>query len=159
MLYFYYEGFKLGASGGNQGKAIGPGKANPGSVDWPKDRGVIADFGGSAAGMDKRLVWGKSHDNGGMVAPAANNAAIELEPDKAASITGVRQLARRTGGIIAVSASTLVLQTSASMNLGFTLVFGVVGLLLLLSLPAVFAMPESPVTIDHCIINGTVHMF
>ena len=66
MLYFYHESFKLDASRGDQGKAIGPGKANPGGVDRRKDRRLIADFGGSAAGMDKRLVRGKSHDNGAM---------------------------------------------------------------------------------------------
>jgi len=64
MLYFYYESFKLNAFGGDQGKAIVPGKANPGSMERHKDRRFVADFGGSAAGMDKRLVRGKSHDNG-----------------------------------------------------------------------------------------------
>ena len=66
MLYFCHESFKLNASRGNQGKAIGPGKTNPGSMDRHKDRRLIADFGGSAAGMGKRLVRGKSHDNGAM---------------------------------------------------------------------------------------------
>ena len=60
----------------------------------------------------------------GLVSPSSNNACIELMPDKAASITGVRQLARRTGGILAVTVSTVVLQSSASMGHGFTLVFG-----------------------------------
>ncbi len=66
MLYFNHESFKPNASRSNQGKAIGSGKANPGSVDRHKDRRPIADFGGSAAGMDKCLVRGKSHDNGAM---------------------------------------------------------------------------------------------
>ncbi len=64
MLYFYHESFKLNAFRGDQGKAIGPSKENPGSMDWYKDRRLVADFGGSAAGMGKPVVRGKSHDNG-----------------------------------------------------------------------------------------------
>ncbi len=80
----------------------------------------------------------------GLAAPACNNACLELLPDKVASIAGLRQIARQTGGAIGIAVSTLVLESSASMAQGFTIVFMGLGLMLLLSLPAVFFMPKGP---------------
>ncbi len=81
----------------------------------------------------------------GVAAPSANNACVELMPDKVASITGLRQVARQMGGAIGISVSTLVLESSGSMAQGFTLVFLGTGLMMLLFIPAAFFMPEGPV--------------
>ncbi len=81
----------------------------------------------------------------GLTNPASNNACIELMPDKAASITGLRQMSRQMGGAIGISVSTLVLESSSSMARGFTLVFVGFGIALLLSIILVFYMPASPV--------------
>ncbi len=80
----------------------------------------------------------------GMAAPASNNACIELMPDKAASITGLRQMSRRVGGVMGVSMGTLILESSGDMARGFTTVFLVTGSLLLLVIGAVFLMPKGP---------------
>jgi len=66
MLFFSHESFNFGAPGSHQGGAIGPGKASSGGVDGDKDRGLIAGFGGPAAGTGKRFVWAESHDSGAM---------------------------------------------------------------------------------------------
>ncbi len=81
----------------------------------------------------------------GVAAPSANNACVELMPDKVASITGLRQVSRQMGGAISIAVSTLVLESSGSVAQGFTLVFLGSGLMMLLSIPAAFFMPESPI--------------
>lgn len=80
----------------------------------------------------------------GMVSPASNNACIELMPDKAASITGLRQISRQMGQAIGVAISTLVLEYSSSMARGFTILFFGFTSVLLIAMIAVFYMPESP---------------
>ena len=80
----------------------------------------------------------------GTAAPAANNACIELMPDKVATITGLRGMFRQSGHAIAITLSTLVLQTVGNMPHAFHLVFITLGIIMLLSLPAVFVMPSSP---------------
>ncbi len=80
----------------------------------------------------------------GMVAPASNNACIELMPDKAASITGLRQMARRVGAVTGITMGTLLLETSVDIARGFTLVFMGSAVMLLLSILAVFMMPKGP---------------
>lgn len=79
----------------------------------------------------------------GLAAPAANNACIDLMPGKAASITGIRLIARYMGGAIAVAVSTLVLESSADIARGFSLALIGFSLMTLLSIAAVFFMPRS----------------
>ncbi len=81
----------------------------------------------------------------GLTNPACNNACIELMPDKAASITGLRQISRQTGGAIGIAVSTLVLESSSSITRGFTLLLLGFSAVQLLSLILVFYMPASPV--------------
>ncbi len=77
----------------------------------------------------------------GLVSPASNNACIELMPDKVSSITGLRQISRRMGGTFSIGVSTLILQSSASMAQGFTWVFMISSILMLLAVPVALAMP------------------
>lgn len=82
----------------------------------------------------------------GMAAPAANNACIDLMPQRVATITGVRGMFRQSGGATGIAVFAMILDTAPSLPIGFAaLSFGVAALMLL-SGPAIFAMPASPET-------------
>ncbi|MFC2065973.1 MFS transporter [Chloroflexota bacterium] len=81
---------------------------------------------------------------GGMVNPTANNASVDLMPEKAASITGLRQIFRRIGQTTGIAVSTLVLESSASIPQGFTRLFIGFAILTLVSIVAVFSIPARP---------------
>jgi EmrB/QacA subfamily drug resistance transporter len=83
----------------------------------------------------------------GITLPAANNACIELRPERVGTITGVRGMFRQIGGSIGISVVTLALHNSGTYQQGFFLVFIGMGVLLLISLPLIFIMPESPGTV------------
>jgi MFS family permease len=83
----------------------------------------------------------------GIVAPAANNACIELMPHRIATITGVRGMFRQSGSAMAISISALVLENFSSMGQGFTLVFYGLAVILVLAVPFIFAMPKACVVI------------
>jgi MFS family permease len=80
----------------------------------------------------------------GMAAPASNNACIELMPQRAATITGIRGMFRQAGGAVSITASTLVLYQVGDLALGFRVVFVGLALALAATLPAILAMPRSP---------------
>ncbi|MFH1087589.1 MAG: MFS transporter [Chloroflexota bacterium] len=84
----------------------------------------------------------------GLATPAAANAGIDLMPDQVASIAGLRQVFRQMGAAIGIAVSTLVLESSANMPRGFTVVFMGAGVIMLLSIPAVFYMPAGPRRLD-----------
>jgi EmrB/QacA subfamily drug resistance transporter len=77
----------------------------------------------------------------GIVNPAANNACIELMPEKVATIVGLRGMFRITGGVSGVCFATMVLSLSHSPNTGFMIVFTTLGIVLLSAIPLVFLMP------------------
>ncbi len=79
----------------------------------------------------------------GLAAPAANNACIELMPHRVATITGVRGMFRQTGGAIGIAISSLLLESINNMARGFTVVFIGLSVLLLMTIPAIFAMPRA----------------
>jgi MFS family permease len=78
----------------------------------------------------------------GMLLPAANNACIELMPDKVATITGLRGTFRSVGGVCGISLITIILHLSSTPASGFRTVFIGYGLGLLLAIPLVFQMPS-----------------
>jgi MFS family permease len=80
----------------------------------------------------------------GMAAPAANNACIELMPERVATITGVRGMFRQAGGAVSVTVATVVLHESATMAAGFRIIFIALAVALLATIPAILAMPRSP---------------
>jgi len=77
----------------------------------------------------------------GIALPASNNACIELMPDKVATITGLRGMFRYVGGALGISATTIVLHSSATVAGGFRVVFIAFGLLLLCTIPLTYLMP------------------
>ena len=84
----------------------------------------------------------------GLAAPASNNACIELMPERAATITGIRGMFRQAGGAVSITVATLVLHESISIAAGFRVVFIGLALAMLATVPAIFAMPRSPTSID-----------
>lgn len=77
----------------------------------------------------------------GMAFPAANNACIELMPERIATIVGLRNMFRTVGGALSVSLITVILHISADPATGFRIIFVSFGLLLLFSIPLTFLMP------------------
>jgi EmrB/QacA subfamily drug resistance transporter len=82
----------------------------------------------------------------GITAPAANNACIELMPDRVATITGVRGMFRQSGGAISIAVTSLVLENFGEIGQGFRVVFFGLAALMVLAVPFIFTMPRSAVT-------------
>ncbi len=78
----------------------------------------------------------------GISSPASSNACLDLLPERAATITGVRGMFRQSGGAISIAMITLLLQSIGDMSLGFNVVFISTGVITLFTIPFVFAMPE-----------------
>ena len=77
----------------------------------------------------------------GIMLPAANNACIELLPERVATIVGLRGMFRTVGGALGVSLITFILHASANPVNGFRAAFTFFGLGLLCAIPLVFLMP------------------
>lgn len=93
----------------------------------------------------------------GLAGPAANNAAIELAPDRIAAITGMRGMFRSLGGAIGVAVIVLITSTASTTEHGLAMAF--VGLsvvtvltsLLVLGIPdrVATAIPARPPRLPH----------
>ncbi len=77
----------------------------------------------------------------GIANPAANNACIELMPEKVATIVGLRGMFRTVGGALGISLITFILHLSADPGTGFNIIFISFGLALSCVIPLVFLMP------------------
>ncbi len=78
----------------------------------------------------------------GMTVPATNNASLQLAPDQAASIAGLRGMFRQSGAIIAISVTTAILarsQDPGAVHADLLLAFAA---LLILILPLLFLVPD-----------------
>ena len=88
------------------------------------------------------IVLGVSGLSTGSLTPASNNAALELMPDRVATITGTRGMFRQIGGVVGITLTTVLLSNAGDMSHGFTIVlFGVAGVMLL-SVPLIMMMPS-----------------
>ncbi len=83
----------------------------------------------------------------GIIAPAANNACIELLPNRVATITGVRGMFRQSGSAVSIAVTALMLQSFSNIGQGFTWVFYGLAVILIISIPFIFAMPKACVTL------------
>ncbi len=80
----------------------------------------------------------------GIAIPAANNACIELMPERVSTITGIRGMFRQCGSSISIAVISLILQTyQDNMALGFSIIFFGLAAVTIISLPAIFFMPSS----------------
>jgi EmrB/QacA subfamily drug resistance transporter len=79
----------------------------------------------------------------GITAPAANNACIDLMPERVGTITGLRGMFRQSGSAISITITSLVLELFSDMSRGFMVVCFGLALILLVTFPTVFAMPKA----------------
>lgn len=78
----------------------------------------------------------------GFINPAANNACIELMPERIATITGLRGLFRQIGGTLSLGICALILNNIGDIRLGFQIVLGGTAFLMLLAIPFIFMIPN-----------------
>jgi hypothetical protein len=78
----------------------------------------------------------------GVATPAANNATLELAPEQAAAVAGLRGMFRQAGGISAVSITAAIVARSADPGAAQARTFLVFAAILLCSLPLVLLVPE-----------------
>jgi MFS family permease len=78
----------------------------------------------------------------GIAGPPANNAAVQLMPDKVAAISGLRAMFRQTGGIIAITLSAVVVGGGPGEGTALGRVFLVFAVLTVLTIPAILRVPE-----------------
>jgi EmrB/QacA subfamily drug resistance transporter len=78
----------------------------------------------------------------GVVNPAANNACIELMPEKVATIVGLRGMFRTVGGALGISLITFILHISPNPVTGFSVIFILFGIALACVIPLAFLMPS-----------------
>jgi EmrB/QacA subfamily drug resistance transporter len=78
----------------------------------------------------------------GLSGPSSNNAALDLAPERAASLTGVRGMFRLTGGVLCIAAIVLALTFFPDESQGLPVIFGILSIVMLLSAPLAFAVPD-----------------
>jgi EmrB/QacA subfamily drug resistance transporter len=80
----------------------------------------------------------------GLSTPSSSNAAIDMAPDRAAALTGIRNMFRLTGGVISIAAMVVALTLFSDQALGLATIFGWLALPVLLAAPLAFAIPDAP---------------
>jgi EmrB/QacA subfamily drug resistance transporter len=78
----------------------------------------------------------------GVATPAANNATLELAPEQAAAVAGLRGMFRQSGGISAISITAAIVARSNDPGIAQARIFMVFAAVLLCSLPLVLLVPE-----------------
>jgi MFS family permease len=78
----------------------------------------------------------------GVATPAANNATLELAPEHAAAVAGLRGMFRQSGGITAISITAAIVARSADPGMAQARTFLVFAAILLCSLPLVLLVPD-----------------
>jgi fucose permease len=78
----------------------------------------------------------------GMSTPSSNNATLQLAPDSAAAIAGLRGMFRQAGSIAAVSITTATIARSANPGITLGHVFVVFAVIVLCTVPLIALVPE-----------------
>jgi EmrB/QacA subfamily drug resistance transporter len=79
----------------------------------------------------------------GLLVPSSNNAGLDLLPERAGVISGIRGLFRSTGGVIGTSVIVLWLELSPDKAAGMRQIFVILAFLMLATTPLVFLIPDS----------------
>src|SRR4051794_6118907 len=79
----------------------------------------------------------------GVSNPASNNATLDLAPDRAAAMTGVRGMFRLTGGVLSVATIVLILTFSPDRGQGLSMIFLFLSGAVLLAVPLALMVPDS----------------
>jgi EmrB/QacA subfamily drug resistance transporter len=90
------------------------------------------------------LVVGMAGVGTGFVMPASNNAILDLVPDRAGVISGMRGMFRATGGIIGTAVIVVMLELSDDKAAALRMMFATYGLLLLAAIPMTLLIPDIP---------------
>ncbi|MCX8126186.1 MAG: MFS transporter, partial [Dehalococcoidia bacterium] len=80
----------------------------------------------------------------GISTPAANNACIELMPERIPTITALRSMFRQLGGATGIAISTVIIQSMGNTGTSYTVVFALWSTVMLATIPTIFLMPASP---------------
>lgn len=78
----------------------------------------------------------------GIANPAANNAALDLIPEKVAAVAGLRGMFRSVGGVVGTAGLILALSHCPDKAFGLQRIFFYLAILLLLLIPVVFLIPD-----------------
>jgi EmrB/QacA subfamily drug resistance transporter len=78
----------------------------------------------------------------GVATPAANNATLQLAPEQAAAVAGLRGMFRQAGAISAVSITAAIVARSADPGLAQAHVFLVFAAIIVCALPLILLVPE-----------------
>jgi MFS family permease len=79
----------------------------------------------------------------GLANPASNNASLDLAPERAAALTGVRNMFRLTGGVLSVTVIVLALTAFPDRAQGLSTIFGCLSLAMLVIVPLTFSIPDT----------------
>ena len=79
----------------------------------------------------------------GLFMPSSNNAALDLLPEKIGAIAGLRQFFRQVGGMMGTAAIVVALSLSSDKAAGMREVYTVLGLLLIVTIPLAFLIPDA----------------
>lgn len=79
----------------------------------------------------------------GLAAPASNNAALDLAPQQAAELTGLRSMFRMTGGVIGIAGVVTALSFFPNQGDGLAKIFLVLSGVLLLTVPLTLMIPDT----------------
>ena len=89
------------------------------------------------------LIVGFAGAGFGMGSPASTNATLDLVPDKAAAITGIRGMFRQTGGTVGTAIVVLALSLTPDKRAGMQHIFLALSAGLLLTVPLIFMIPDT----------------
>jgi EmrB/QacA subfamily drug resistance transporter len=78
----------------------------------------------------------------GLLVPSSNNAGLDLLPQRAAVISGIRGLFRSTGGVIGTAIIVLWLELSPDKAAGMRTIFTALAFLMLATMPLVLLIPD-----------------
>jgi len=73
------------------------------------------------------------------------NGTIDLMPERATVISGIRSLFVQSGGAISIALISPILQITGKNIAGFEIAFGLLGLLFIATIPTIFYLPEKPI--------------
>ena len=79
----------------------------------------------------------------GLAAPSSSNALLDLLPERAAVVTGIRGVFRSTGGVVGTALIVLALELSSDKAAGMRSIYGVLAVLLLTTVPLTLLIPDT----------------
>ncbi len=79
----------------------------------------------------------------GLANPSSNNASLDLAPERAAALTGVRSMFRLTGGAISVTGVSLALTFFPDRGQGLATIFGSLSLAMVVVVPLTLSIPDT----------------